>query len=170
VSEARIKPQAKYKAGFLLFCGKRNDSSITGQMLPQPIVATTQGQRILLDEILGTGFALLRCHHNSAEAFASLKTDFWERLGTRFVCIQPGVLGHKEHNAIHREYSYENGHELSRGKTPLVVVQANGRSFSGYFGNLFIVVRPDRYILGVFREEKADTFVAALQGLLQKRW
>jgi hypothetical protein len=52
---------------------------------------------------------------------------------------------------------------------PLTVVQANDTSFADFYGNLFVVVRPDRYILGVFREEKADLFVAALQGLLQRQ-
>jgi hypothetical protein len=34
----------------------------------------------------------------------------------------------------------------------------------------FIVVRPDRFILGIFNEEKADLFVSAFQRLLHRRY
>ena len=79
--EARLKPQPKYKRGFLLSYGERKQKTLTGQLLPQPRVTTAQGHHVLLDEILGTGFAVLRLHHNPKEAFAALKTEFWERLG-----------------------------------------------------------------------------------------
>src|SRR5258706_15024627 len=84
--EMRMKPQAKDKAGFFLFKGK--DTRMVGSLLPHPEVITQQGQRVLLDEVLGTGFDLLRRHSNPEEAFATLKTDFCEHLGARFVCIQ----------------------------------------------------------------------------------
>jgi 3-(3-hydroxy-phenyl)propionate hydroxylase len=169
VTEARLKPQPRYKAGFFLFCGRNKNSAMIGQMLPQPMVTTTQGHRILLDEALGTGFALLRLHHNPEDAFAGLKTDFWERLGARFVCIQPSRQ--EEHNAIYGELSQQGGYEPpGSGMQPVVVVQADDTGFLGNNQDLFFVIRPDRYILGVFREKKADVFVSAFQGLLQKHW
>ena len=170
LTEARIKPQPKYQTGFLLSGGERKHNAVIGQMLPQPWVTTAQGQHILLDEVLGTGFALLRLHHNPYRAFASLKTDFWERLGARFVCVQPCASGKQEQGILHEELSWDGTQAVwGGGMPPLTVVQANDTSFADYYGNLFVVVRPDRYVLGVFREEKADLFEAALQGLLQSQ-
>ena len=166
--EARLKPQPKYKRGFILSYGERKQKTLTGQMLPQPRVTTAQGHHVLLDEILGTGFAVLRLHHNPEEAFAALKTEFWERLGARFVCIQPCAHGKERHTIIHQELSPDRAHELMGGGTHPTVVQANDTSFPYYYRNFFVVVRPDRYILGVFKEEKANDFVSAFQGLLRK--
>lgn len=169
LTEARIKPQPTYKTGFLLSNKERKHRTIAGRMLSQPKVAATEGQCVLLDEVLGPGFALLRFHHNPKEAFATLKTDFWERLGARFVCILPGMPRKNGYDSLYRKCPYNNTYEPLRvGNTPLMVVQSNATDFLANYRDLFVVVRPDRYILGVFREEKADMFVSAFQRLLHK--
>src|SRR6266568_4079160 len=71
LSEGRIKPQPRYKTGFLLFNKERKHRTIAGRMLSQPRLATAQEWCVLLDEVLGPGFALLRFHHNPKEAFAT---------------------------------------------------------------------------------------------------
>ena len=169
LSEGRIKPQPMYKTGILLFNKERKHRTITGRMLSQPKVTTTEGQCVLLDEVLGPGFALLRFHRNPKEAFATLKTDFWERLGARFVCIQPGIPRKEGYNSLDRDRPHKETYESLRiGKAPLMVVQSRDTGFLADYRDLFVVVRPDRYILGVFREEKADMFVSAFQRLLNK--
>ena|SRR5579859_2064758 len=181
LTEARMKPQPKYKRGFLLSDGIGKHKMI-GQMLPQPWVKTAKGHDVLLDEVLGTGFALLRLHHDPKRAFASLKTDFWERLGARFVCVQPCASGEQGQDILHKgamNWARNAAPTIAQNDRvyglmneeapPVAVAQANDTSFADYYGNLFVVVRPDRYILGVFREEKADLFVAALQELLQRQ-
>src|SRR6266852_8445968 len=71
LAEAGLKPQPRYKTGFLLSDG--SNKAITGALLPQPEVTTLQGQRVLLDEMLGPGFTVLRLHNNPEEAFAAIK-------------------------------------------------------------------------------------------------
>ncbi len=134
LTEARIKPQPRYKKGFMLLDGSKESKALAGMMLPQPEVKTSQGNTTLLDNILGNGFALLRLHHKPEEAFASLKAGIWQHLGVRFVSI---------------ENEFDNFHLNQR--------------------NLFILVRPDRYIYGVFREEHADAFAAAFQNCLTRQ-
>ena len=128
LTEARMKPQARYIKGFMHFDSSRESKAFTGMMLPQPEVKTSQGKTTLLDNILGPGFALLRLKHNPEEAFASLNADIWQRLGVRFVSIENELDG-----------------------------------FSLDQRNLYILVRPDRFIYGVFREEHANAFASALQ-------
>jgi len=172
--EMRMKPQAKYKAGFFLF--KEQDTRMVGSLLPQPEVITLQGQRVLLDEVLGTGFALLRRHSNPEEAFATLKTDFWEHLGARFVCIQTDDvqrsrkwIGTKKNSRQHDSHNEQS--ESHRPQSlPIVVVHSMDKDFLRMSQDHFIVVRPDRFILGIFNEEKADLFVSAFQRLLHRRY
>src|SRR6266550_1215573 len=67
LAEAGLKPQPRYKTGFLLSDG--SNKAITGALLPQPEITTLQGQRVLLDEMLGPGFTVLRLYNNPEEAF-----------------------------------------------------------------------------------------------------
>ncbi len=154
--EMRMKPQTKYTAGFFLFKGQKK--SMVGSLLPQPEVITQQGQRVLLDEVLGPGFALLRGHANAAEAFASLNTDFWGQLGARFVCIQTDDV---QSCRKWTEYAKKDGESL-----PIVVVRSMDKDFLREVQDHFILVRPDRFILAIFKEEEADAFVSGFQRLL----
>jgi len=145
LTEARIKPQPRYKKGFVLSGGDRYNKAMAGLMLPQPEVMTLQGKRVLLDEMLGPGFALLRLHEKPAEAFVALKADIWRRLGVRFICVQSSQVVPMESEEC-------------------VVVGDVQQEISKFLRNdqeLFVLVRPDRYIFGVFRDEQA--FVAAFQ-------
>src|SRR5258708_16574827 len=92
-------------------------------MLPQHEVRTAQGKKMLLDDVLGTGFALLRLSDQREGAFASLRSDIWQRAGVRFVSIE---------------------NEISD-------FMLNRR-------DLFILVRPDRYVFGVFKEDHPHPF------------
>lgn len=134
LSEVGIKPQPRYSQGFLLSSSLRTRfmASMTGMMLPQPEIGIDTDEKMLLDNALGPGFALIRLHENAQKAFASLKSDIWQRLGARFV-------------AIHNE----------------------GKHFPLRDPRLFVLVRPDRYVLGIFKEDQEEAFVARLQRYLE---
>src|SRR6266571_2776007 len=143
LTEGRLKPPPRYKKGFMLPRGDRQNKAMAGLMLPQPEVVTPQGERVLLDEVLGPGFALLRLYDDPGKAFASLEVDSWKRLGVRFVCVQPGR------------------YTPSRSEECVVVGDVDGEmsKFLRHDQQLFVLVRPDRYIFGVLRAEEADRFV-----------
>ncbi len=142
---------------------------MVGSLLPQPEVITQQGQRVLLDEVLGTGFALLRRHSNPEEAFATLQTDFWEQLGARFVCLQTDDvqssrkrINTKKDTRQHASHNEQVKSHRSQS-LPIVLVRSMDKDFLRAGQDHFIVVRPDRFILGIFKEEKADLFVSAFR-------
>jgi len=125
LSEAGIKPQPRYKKGFLLADSSKASKTLVGMMLPQPQIKLSQDKTTLLDNVLGHDFALLRLGHTSEDAFSSLDAGTWQRLGVRFVSIENQIEGF-----------------------PL-----NQR-------DLFILVRPDRYIYGVFKAGSANVFTS----------
>ena len=104
---------------------------MTGRMLTQPEIVIDEDEKVLLDNALGPGFALLRLRENAQKAFASLQSDIWQRLDVRFVTMQ---------NEVER--------------------------FPLRDPRLFVLVRPDRYVLGTFKEGQEEAFVARLQALL----
>ena len=176
-TEMRIKPQPRYKKGFLLrprvgasaqrsearFNPSRPaplDRPLAGLMLPQPKVTTLQGDKVLLDEVLGAGFALLRYSDKSGQVSASQfitpTDDIWAKLGVRFVCVQPAMPPGSE--AV----------SLPPVPTRISIIRSNEIStFLRRDPNLFVLVRPDRYIFGAFRQEQTTAFIAAFQRLLQ---
>lgn len=135
LSEGGIKPQPRYKKGFLFTDGSKASKTLAGMMLPQPQIKISQDKTTLLDNVLGHDFALLRFDHKSEGAFASLDADTWQRLGVRFVSIENQIEG-----------------------------------FPPNQRDLYILVRPDRYIYGVFKAENAiaftSTFYKHLTGLI----
>jgi 3-(3-hydroxy-phenyl)propionate hydroxylase len=131
LTEARIKPPPRYRQGFFHFNSTKESRKLSGLMLPQPEISTSTGRHVLLDEILGPGFALLRLHNNPVSAFANLRSPLWKRLDVRFVAIQERSL--------------------------------HAQLFPSLAPDLFVLVRPDRYIYGVFKAGQEEEFVADLQ-------
>ncbi len=193
--ELRMKPQPKYTQGFFLFksFGTRFSASVrtrcitsarhilsaqyippVGSLLPQPQVITQQGQHILLDEILGPGFAVLRRHPNPEEAFAPLNPDLWQHLAARFICIQTdfrrgGGGAVQGGDPCGRSPSPSTDISPIDTHSPLItIIHPLDKDFLRTNQDHFIVVRPDRFILGTFKEEDAGEFASALQHLLHR--
>jgi 3-(3-hydroxy-phenyl)propionate hydroxylase len=135
IREARPKPQPRYKQGWFLSGSNRMSRALAGCMLPQPEISLQPGHHLLLDELMGDGFAIVRLHDNPSQAFAPLTHDLWQRLQTRFVCVSPD----------------------------------EDLTFTRFLRNrrdLFVLVRPDRHIMGVFDEQNADQFVTECEKML----
>ncbi len=90
--------------------------------------------------VLGDGFALLRLCEDPAEAFLGVEHEVWSRLGVKFVCVQP--VGAREcKTADHC--------------TCVMDIERQIGAFLGDERDLYILVRPDRYVMGVFRVVEA---------------
>ncbi len=94
LSEARIKPAPRYKQGFLQPTQNAANRSLPGLLLPQPEISTPDGQRILLDEQLGPGFALL-CSENADMQHLSnmVEMPLWKHLKTRPLAFDSEMRG-----------------------------------------------------------------------------
>jgi len=198
ITEMRVKPQPRYKRGFLLpipfnvqmetrapargrpshtrIPPKRTviwegrplagalaqfkrlsqhniHTKLIGAFLPQPYVLTQEGKRVLFDDVLGNGFVLLRLYEKPEQAFEDAQGEQWQRLGVKRVCVMPqGVTG-----------------EVMKVEGCEVVSDVDGRL--GDFlrhrqGILLVLVRPDRYVAGVF--EVGDIFETAILQPIRK--
>ncbi len=133
LNEAGIKPAPRYKEGFFSREGNRASRAMAGLMLPQPQISTPAGQRLLLDDLLGPGFALLRLDSADPRAFTDIERwTIWRKLKPRQLVV---------------------GDEM--------------RAALPSSKNLYVLVRPDRYIYGVFRPEQAESFARALERVLE---
>lgn len=130
LSQAGIKPAPRYKQGFFLRNGSsRASRALAGLMLPQPEVRAPGGQHVLLDDLLGPGFALLRLNSSDPQPVACVEGQpIWSRLHTRLLAVGPEVWA------------------------TLPIRE-----------DICVLVRPDRYIYGVFRPEQAEGFAHAFE-------
>ncbi len=133
LSQAGIKPAPRYKQGFLLRDGSRANRLLGGLMLPQPLVSAPNERRVLLDDLLTPGFALLRINSLDPHPFAHIERQaIWSKLNTR-----------------------------------LLVMDSEARATLRLADDLYLLVRPDRYIYGAFRPDQADEFTCAFERALR---
>nr|UUL70773.1 hypothetical protein [Vitiosangium cumulatum] len=122
-----------------------------GDMMIQPRVRTRDGGEVLLDELLGTGFAVVGMNREPVELMSESSRRFWNGLGARFIRVVPGT---------------DADHGAKGGS--LVAVDASGaltKWFAAGDGDM-VIVRPDRYVAAFFRASRADAVTTELQRML----
>jgi 3-(3-hydroxy-phenyl)propionate hydroxylase len=148
----KYKPKPRFADGLLLSDGRPKRLTAVGRLLPQPLVATSSGDR-LLDEVLGDGFTLLG-FTSSIETFVQATADpIFARLGAKRVLV--GGLGE----------TFWAGGEIVRIGDPQGALL---KSIDAASERIFLV-RPDRYVLGAFAAEEAAHFVRRLDALIAPR-
>ena len=148
LAEMRFKPKPKASGGFFL----PNTGSDAGALLIQPDVLLASGVRTRLDDVLGPGFALLRVAQPEALPFRAFDGNpTWSRLGARRVSVWPGGVRLGAHGADITVGDL--GGQLARRLSP-----ANGHHT--------VLVRPDRFIAALIRDDQADTIAAELAAQL----
>jgi len=152
LTEMRIKPDSYYKRGLRLTDGSRLSASYAGRLLPQPRVLGSEGDMTLLDELLGSGFALLRLSADPATAFDPLRSDIWQKLKPRYLCLVPAAGRSSLEIAQDVTYAFDKNGEIAHF--------LRGRQ------DLFVLVRPDHYICGVFHAKRELVFARKLQKYL----
>lgn len=151
IREMRVKPTPRYRRGFLIPGQSSVCRALTGILLPQPHVLAQTGERVLLDDVLGNGFALLRLYEKPDAAFVPLKDELWARLDVRRICILPAHIA-----------------ASTTESCCLVVADSEGElgAFLRRRRDIYVLVRPDRYVLGAFHVTEAEKVVLQLQAML----
>ena len=148
VRSGEFRPEASFSGGLVATDRQQQSRAARGKLFIQPKVRTTDEESVLLDEVLGHGFAVLGLEVDPRCVITTESQAFWENLSTRFVRIigateQPGP---------------EDG---------LAVVADLESKLAAWFDRFqvnLVVLRPDRYVFAVFN---ANTASSATQELRQ---
>jgi 3-(3-hydroxy-phenyl)propionate hydroxylase len=89
VLEMRFKPMPRYEQGAVVHAEPRRADSPVGTLFIQPRVDTREQQNVLLDDVLGNGFAVLCWNNNPREILGATAFANWKALGARFVAARP---------------------------------------------------------------------------------
>ena len=141
VTEMRFKPKPICTEG--LFIDVDPDrKSLVGEMIQQPRVLSEDTSFKLLDHVLGSDFSLVKVGKPEEIQFPPLAKGIWANLNVKKVSAVPfDYLPHSQDG----EEVFTDVSELFKD-----------------FQNKFILIRPDRYIAGIFSEEEFDSFTKKL--------
>lgn len=85
--EMRFKPMPQYKSGVLV--GKVDKKSPVGKMFIQPKMQDGSGQTQLLDQFIGTDFAVIAWGVNPTWGLTPATLAKWKALGVKFIKVVP---------------------------------------------------------------------------------
>ncbi|WP_417228130.1 bifunctional 3-(3-hydroxy-phenyl)propionate/3-hydroxycinnamic acid hydroxylase [Amphritea sp.] len=131
--EMRFKPMPKYDQGALVEVKENIKGSPVGKMFIQPKVLTEQGPIVLLDEVIGTGFAVIAWGADPTWGLNDRQVEAWKALGANFIQVLPDV-------------QMKNGCEVADGVIRVGDVQGRLKDWFGQYPASIAVIRPDRFV------------------------
>jgi len=149
VLEMRFKPMPRYQQGAVYHGESPSPKSPTGTLFIQPRVDTRDAQSVLLDDVLGSGFAVLCWSNNLRAVLGEQAFHRWKALGARFVEVRPMTQlawpGHDDDDVV-------------------VVGDRTGalKSWFDVYTDSVLFLRPDRCVAGACIAQRAPEVSAAL--------
>lgn len=156
VLEMRFKPMPRYEQGAVVTTdplGRKGGDSPVGTLFIQPRVNTREQVGVLLDDVLGTGFAVLCWNNNPRDLLGTDAFARWKALGARFIALRPLTQLHWE------------GHD---DPDVVVVGDATGELKAWFDGHAesVLFLRPDRCVAGAGIAQLAPELSAAVLDVL----
>ncbi|WP_445163508.1 bifunctional 3-(3-hydroxy-phenyl)propionate/3-hydroxycinnamic acid hydroxylase [Mycobacterium sp. Dal123C01] len=149
VLEMRFKPMPRYEQGAVVHSVPRSAESPVGTLFIQPRVDTRTQADVLLDDVLGTWFAVLCWNNNPRKILGDEAFAQWKLLGARFVALRPSTQLHW------------TGHD----DPDVVVVGDRTGGLKGWFDRhqeSVVFLRPDRCIAAACIAQLAPELSASL--------
>ena len=152
-AEMKYKPKPRFVEGFLVRESKHSAASLVGRLFPQPRVRYA-GRECLLDDFLGSGFALLCLPQTPPSVFEKLPADLWQPLNLQRVSIResgdtaPAPNGDTFVNEISGEFSRSMKH-VPPG---------------------LLLIRPDRYVAAFLPAHDIEATVRTVDELIARMW
>lgn len=147
LTEMRYKPAPRYERGLIV--GEPSGGGVAGRMLPQPRVLLADGGQAPLDDVLGPSFSLLAVDP-PRDVFGGLRSRLWDELGASRVELKLG-------DRLPTSLTSAVGVADADGLLEPVLGDQRGR---------LMLLRPDRFVLGVFDPVEEEAFVAQVRDAL----
>ncbi|MBM7119288.1 bifunctional 3-(3-hydroxy-phenyl)propionate/3-hydroxycinnamic acid hydroxylase [Archangium primigenium] len=147
IRDLEFKPRPLILRGFLMGGGRSHRLSPEGTYFPQPRVALTDGAPVLLDDVLGPGFAVI-VRHGVPEASARAAQVLADSLGATCVRLVPP-----------RKTPAQAGEVTDLGGKLATWFHQHDADIA--------VLRPDRYLFGAVRSSHLSWLSVALRQRIQ---
>src|SRR5579863_8867465 len=141
-AEMKYKPKPRFDAGFLARGSEHGANPLVGKLFPQPEVRAAD-RTALLDEFLGSNFALVSLPQTPANLFEKLPADLWPALKLRRIAIYAPGESHPVPNGVACALDISGDFSRSMKKLPPGLV----------------LIRPDRYVAAYLPAEHLEAGV-----------
>ena len=149
IAQMKFKPPPRFARGFLVPDAAGGKKTLVGRMLPQPSVLTDRMREVLLDEVLGPGFAVLVHSNRPQAALQALSAGAWAAFMSRCVVMRPdGTEAQVPDNVTAVRAIGVTDKRLAR------------------FSDHVLLLRPDRYVAACVAVDDLDTGAAAVERLV----
>lgn len=147
VLQLKFKPKPRFFKGFFDTAESRLALVPAGQLLPQPFVEMPGGARVLLDDVLGNGFALLTLGQGHTDRILDTIMANFEEAG--LVCKNVMLVAQRD------DFITQPG--APQRRPPVLVRDAEGvlEKIIRSAGAEAVLLRPDRYVLAYIRPHDA---------------
>lgn len=164
ILQMKYKPMPRYRRGAVLPYTGGVPGAPVGTMFPQPDVETASGDRVKLDDALGTSFAVLGLRRDPETSLSPEAADWWRSIGARFVQVLAPRSGPGPEAGTRRKRPSE-----STGAGSVQVEDVDG-FFRDWLlrrpEDEVIVLRPDRYVAAICSVDELEQVTAQLRLLL----
>ncbi|WP_449432654.1 bifunctional 3-(3-hydroxy-phenyl)propionate/3-hydroxycinnamic acid hydroxylase [Pseudomonas putida] len=130
--EMRFKPMPQYAKGALVVPAG-NQASPVGRMFIQPKVITEAGETRLLDDVIGSNFAIIAWGNDPLWGLSPAQVEAWRALGTCFIQVLPQV-------------QLKAGREVPAGVIRVGDCDGRLKEWFGRYPLSIALLRPDRFI------------------------
>ena len=153
ILEMRFKPMPRYTQGAIAHLESGSATSPTGTLFIQPRVDTRATRDVLLDDVIGPGFAVLAWNNNPRKLLGEAAFARWKRLGASFLAARPSTQ---------LDWTGHDDPEVT------VVGDRTGalKSFFDGHAESVLFLRPDRCIAGACLAQLAPELSTALFDVL----
>ncbi|MEU6147508.1 bifunctional 3-(3-hydroxy-phenyl)propionate/3-hydroxycinnamic acid hydroxylase [Streptomyces sp. NPDC047081] len=151
LAEMRYKPMPYYRHGAVVHLTEPDPrTTAVGRLFVQPEVATGEGERLPLDEVLGPWFAIVTWANDPRSVLGPQGVETAERLGARLVEVRPM-------SQLHWKAPEQTG-DIT------VVGDVTGRLKKWFDAHPVstVVVRPDRFVAGATIAQRAPQLLTDL--------
>ena len=149
VLEMRFKPMPRYEQGAVFHGEAKSQESPVGTLFVQPRVDTRDTTDFLLDDALGSGFAVLCWNNNPRALLDAGAFERWKALGATFIEARPATQLHW------------HGHD----DPEVVIVGDRSGGLKAWFDahtESVLFLRPDRCIAGACIAQRASEVSASV--------
>ncbi len=156
VLEMRFKPMPRYAEGAVHHVGEPSPASPTGTLFIQPRVDTRSRQDLMLDDVLGAGFAVLCWSNNLRAVLGESAFERWKALGANFIEARP---------MTQLQWTGHDDDEVT------VVGDRSGalKSWFDVYTDSVLFLRPDRCVAAACIAQRAPEVSQALFDVLHLR-
>ena len=157
--EGGFKPKPVYTKGQYFGLARQHRSSPEGSLSPQPKVRGFDGKQILLDALLGDGYALIGLGVDPSQALSQTSKQLLKQLGCQLITLYPYAERPQNHTAANLNPDVLEVEDIEGNMVNWLRKTGHNQPVA--------LLRPDRFTFAVANQAEINAVIQQLQQQLE---